>query len=185
MNGSKQWEKSAPVDSVEDSVVAPIKIEYPDNLSPVHFVRLKLARGGQVVSENFYWRGIEEGNFRALRKLPKVKVSVATQAERKGEKWFLSTELSNTSTMPALMVRIKAVREKSGDRILPAIYSDNYVALMPGEARTIKTELNDTDTRGERPGIVVEGFNVAGVSEERPLTDSMSPSPVGIRAGRH
>ena len=54
------------------------------------------------------------------------------------------------------MVRLKAVREKSGDRILPAIYSDNYVALMPGERRTIRTELEDADTRGEKPAIVIE-----------------------------
>ena len=58
------------------------------------------------------------------------------------------------------MVRLKAVREKTGDRILPALYSDNYVALMPGERRTIRTELADADTRGENPRMVVEGFNV-------------------------
>jgi hypothetical protein len=59
------------------------------------------------------------------------------------------------------MVRVKAVREKAGDRILPAIYSDNYIALMPGETRTISTEIADADTRGEKPAVVVEGFNVA------------------------
>ena len=58
------------------------------------------------------------------------------------------------------MLRVKPVREKSGDRILPATSSDNYVALMPGERRTIRTELEDADTRGERPRIVVEGFNL-------------------------
>lgn len=47
-------------------------------------------------------------------------------------------------------------REKSGDRILPAIYSDNYIALMPDESRTIRTELEDADTRGERPKIAIE-----------------------------
>jgi hypothetical protein len=58
------------------------------------------------------------------------------------------------------MVRVKAVRDKSGDRILPVIHSDNYVPLMPGEQRTIRTEMEDADTRGERPRIVVEGFNI-------------------------
>jgi len=52
------------------------------------------------------------------------------------------------------------VRESSGDRILPAVSSDNYIALMPGERRSIRTEVEDADTRGERPRIVVEGFNV-------------------------
>ena len=51
------------------------------------------------------------------------------------------------------------MREKSGDRILPALYSDNYVALMPGEQQTIHTELRDADTRGERPKIILGGFN--------------------------
>jgi hypothetical protein len=32
---------------------------------------------------------------------------------------------------------------------------------MPGERRTIVTDLADADTRGERPSVVVEGFNVA------------------------
>jgi hypothetical protein len=36
---------------------------------------------------------------------------------------------------------------------------------MPGEKRTIQTELEDADTRGERPRIVIEGFNLAGMSE--------------------
>ena len=58
------------------------------------------------------------------------------------------------------MVRLKAVRESSGDRILPAIYNDNYIALMPGEERTVHTEVLDADTRGEKPTIVIEGFNV-------------------------
>ena len=58
------------------------------------------------------------------------------------------------------MLRVKAVRDKRGDRILPALYSDNYVALMPGEKRTIKTELEDADTRAERPRITLKGFNL-------------------------
>ena len=71
------------------------------------------------------------------------------------------TELKNVSDQPALMVRLKAVRGITGDRILPVIYSDNYVALMPGEQRTISAEVKEADTRGEHPRIVVEGFNVA------------------------
>jgi Exo-beta-D-glucosaminidase Ig-fold domain/Glycosyl hydrolases family 2/F5/8 type C domain/Glycosyl hydrolases family 2, sugar binding domain len=166
MDGSIQWEKTAAVDSAEDSVVAPIAIEYPSGLTPVHFIRLKLTRGGETVSDNFYWRGLEEGNYRAIRQLPKVKLEAATRVERRASRWVLTTELDNTSRQPALMVRVKAVREKSGDRILPAIYSDNYVALMPGERRVIRTEMENADTRGERPRMVIEGFNVGEVSEK-------------------
>ncbi len=166
LDGSKQWDKTAQLDSDEDSVQSPIKIEFPASVTPVHFLRLKLLRRADTVSENFYWRGTEEGNFRALRSLPKVKLGVTTSVKRKGAEWILTADLTNSSSTPTLMVRVKAVREKSGDRILPAIYSDNYVALMPGEKRSIWTELEDADARGERPTIVVEGFNLAGVDSK-------------------
>jgi hypothetical protein len=161
MDGSVKWEKSANVDSTEDSVVAPITMEYPADLSAVHFIRLKLTRGDKTVSENFYWRGTEEGNYTALRTLPKVNVVETTRVERHGSRWILKTELNNASKQPAIMVHLKAVRARSGDRILPALYSDNYVSLMPGERRAIQTQIEEADTRGESPRIVMEGFNVA------------------------
>jgi hypothetical protein len=160
LDGTVKWEKTATVDSAEDSVVAPITMEYPIGLSPVHFIRLKLTRGEAVVSENFYWRGTEENDYTALRTLPKVSLKATTRAEKKGGQWMLKTELVNATKHPALMVHLKAVRSKSGDRILPALYSDNYISLMPGEKRTIKIQIEDADTRGESPRIVLEGFNV-------------------------
>ena len=57
------------------------------------------------------------------------------------------------------------MRAETGDRILPVHYSDNFVALMPGEKRTIRTELRAADARGEEPRIVVEGYNVAADRE--------------------
>jgi hypothetical protein len=165
LDGSKQWEKSTLLDSAEDSVNACIKIEYPTALTPVHFLRLTLTQGARTVSENFYLRGIEDGNLRAIRELPPANLSASTASERRGDRWMLTTMLSNPSGQPALMVRLKAVRERSGDRILPAIYSDNYVALMPGDRRTIEVEVKDADTRGENPKIVVEGYNTGVVSD--------------------
>jgi Glycosyl hydrolase 2 galactose-binding domain-like/Exo-beta-D-glucosaminidase Ig-fold domain/Glycosyl hydrolases family 2/NedA-like, galactose-binding domain len=195
MDGTRKWEKSATLASKEDSTVSCIEMEYPAGLTPVHFLRLSLTVPGKVadagiVSGNFYLRGLGEGNFKAIRELPKVTLSASTKRQltdewweeknerldAKGHKvitlvggwptWHLTTQLHNASGHPALMVRVKAVREKTGDRILPAIYSDNYVSLMPGETRTIHTELRVADTRDEDPSIVVEGFNVT------PLTGS-------------
>jgi len=166
MDGSVKWEKSAPVDSPEDSVQTPIKMEYPQGLTATHFIRLKLTKGSRDISDNFYLHGLQEDNFQAIRELPKVKIEAATRIERTGARWVLTTELHNASAQPALMVRLKAVREKTGDRILPAIYDDNYIALMPGEKRSIRTEVEHADTRGERPKMVVEGFNVGETAQK-------------------
>ena len=167
MDGAVKWEKAVSVDSAEDSTESCIRMQYPAGLSAVHFLRLKLMRGAAVVSENFYWRGLVEGDYRALRTLPKATVEIATRVERQGERWRLTSELHNVSASPALMVMLKMVREKSGDRILPAFYSDNYVNLMPGERRTIVAEVDHADTRGERPQAIAGGFNCGAAREAR------------------
>ncbi|HXH48930.1 MAG TPA: discoidin domain-containing protein [Terriglobia bacterium] len=165
MEGTQQWTKSAILDSKEDSTASCIKMEYPAGLTPIHFLRLGLTHQGTVISRNFYMRPREVGNYRAIRELPTVNLEVTTGVQQLGSRWIIATNLRNPSSHPALMVRVKAVREKTGDRILPAIYSDNYLALMPGEMEGIRVELADADARGERPRIVVEGFNVGKVKE--------------------
>jgi hypothetical protein len=160
LDGSRQWRREANLDSKEDSVVPAVRLEYPAALSATHFIRCRLTRGAEVVSENFYWRGVQDSNFQALRTLPKVALDVTNNVDRAGGMWVMKTKLSNPTSHPALMVRLKPVRSKSGDRILPAIFSDNYIFLMPGETRTITTELREADARGEAPAMRVEGFNV-------------------------
>jgi hypothetical protein len=138
-------------------------MEYPAGLTPVHFVRLAVSHGDTPVSTNLYMRGAKEGDYRAIRQLTKANVRTSTETVRKDDQWRLTTQLHNLSSFPALMVRLKVVRGKSGDRILPVIYDDNYVTLMSGEQRTIRAELNHADTRGEAPRIEVGGFNVKAV----------------------
>jgi len=161
MDGARMGDRTVTIDSKEDSTVTAVAMAYPKGLSAVHFLRLTLTQGTIVISRNDYVRSVVEGDYRAIRSLAKARVGAATTVKREGEIWRLTTELQNASGWPALMTRLKAVRGVSGDRILPAIYSDNYVLLMPGEHRTIETELQHADTRGEAPRIVVSGFNVA------------------------
>jgi hypothetical protein len=160
LDGSLKWEKSANLDSREDSTQAPIQLNYPAGLSKTHFIRLTLSQNGKVLSSNFYLRGLNENDYTGIRDLPNVNVTLKSHIQRKGDQWFLTAGLRNTSKSPALLVRVKAVREKSGDLIVPALYDDNYIALMPGERRTIYIQIENADTRGERPRLVLYGFNL-------------------------
>jgi len=162
IDGSVKWEKSATLDSGEDSTSSPMQLEFPSGLARTHFIRLTLTRGADVISSNFYLHGLTEGDYEGIRDLAAAKVSARAHIKRSGTKWQITTELHNEAKTPALMVRVKAVREKSGDLIVPAICSDNYVALMPGERRTISILLEDADTRGEKPHVRIEGYNLAG-----------------------
>ncbi len=147
--------------SAEDSTTSVFSIQYPEESARgVQMLRFRLLQGKRVRSTNFYLRGARAGDYTGIRTLGKATISADTRAERHGEHWLLTTSLKNTSPVPALFVRMMAVRERSGDRILPAIFEDGYFALMPGESRSLTTEVREADTRGERAKIVVDGLNV-------------------------
>jgi hypothetical protein len=74
--------------------------------------------------------------------------------------WRLTSTVVNNSGHPALAVTLRIVGEKGGKRILPAIYSDNYFPLLPGEHRTVTVDVSPRDTGGENPVLEAEGLGV-------------------------
>jgi hypothetical protein len=160
MDGLVQWEKETGLDIKEDSTAKCFRLEFPESLSPVYYIKLTLTENDKTISENFYWRGLEDGNYQALRDLPVVQLNHSTKVTKSGENWILTTTLSNPSEHPALMIRLKVVGKNSGERILPVFYSDNYISLMPGEEKVITMKLKDMDTRGEKPSVEISGFNL-------------------------
>lgn len=166
LRGEVLREDEAGLDSREDSVAAPMKLRPPEGLPSVYFIRLELRRGNEMVSTNLYWRSAAGEDFTALKALPRVRLESSTRSRREGGAWILETTLRNPERVPAVLTRLTVVRGKSGDRILPALYSDNYVTLMPGESLTIRTEVLEADCRGEAPAVRVEGYNAAAQRQD-------------------
>jgi hypothetical protein len=160
MDGSVQWEKETSLDCREDATIKCFKLSFPESLSSVHFIKLTLKEGEKTVSENFYWRGLEDGNYQALRSLPRAELQNSAIINKTGSEYLIATSLKNVSGSPALMVRLNVIGSKTKERILPAFYSDNYIFLMPGEEKVITISLRDEDTRGEKPLIGISGFNL-------------------------
>ena len=161
MDGSVAWERKAEVSSAEDTTERPFGLEFPAELSLAHFVKLYLYEGDKVVSDNFYIRGTEEGNYQAIRQMPKVELQQSVTCEKADDgSWEGSVTLTNSSSTPALMIRVNLLGAEDGDQILPVFYSDNYFALLPNESKTVTFRFKDIDTRGTTPKIVVTGYNV-------------------------
>jgi ABC-type hemin transport system ATPase subunit len=59
------------------------------------------------------------------------------------------------------MAHLQLHRQTSGDRVLPAYYTDNYISLTPGESRRVTIEAAASDLKGEEPLIQVDGWNIA------------------------
>lgn len=161
MDATVAWEKEASVDSREDTTEKCIKLEFPDGLSQVHFIKLTLEENGKTVSENFYHRSKVENNYQELKQLPKVSLRAQTQYEKGDDgEWKAEITVENRSQTPALMVRLNIVGDKDGKQFLPIFYSDNYFALLPGETKVVRVHWKDVDTRGNAPLLKVSGYNV-------------------------
>lgn len=137
-----------------------LMMDFPDDISPVHFIYLELKdEQGRVVSENFYWRSTAryEGRntntgpcasgFETLQDMPKARI----KATRKGK----NVILRNTSKQIAFFIRLHLL-DSDGKPVKPAFYSDNFITLLPGRSRTITIEPETRNTT-----IEISGWNIA------------------------
>lgn len=161
MDGSVKWSMEKLVDSNEDSTLKCFAVEFPEDLSDVHFIKLYLDKDGMTLSDNFYINGKEYGNHQAMRGMAKadVKTGVAVKKGRDGV-WTGNVTLENRSSVPAVMIRLNVVGKKDGEQILPMFYGDNYFSLMPGEKKTVSLRWYDADSRGNRPEVKITGYNL-------------------------
>jgi hypothetical protein len=164
--GAVKFKTEATVDCPQDSMIRVFKFPKPAGSTDVYFVKLELKKDNKIISENMYLRGASPdsswglGDLKSLLNLPKVRLVSGTKISRQKDKWLLTTVLTNHSKSPAFNIRLKVIGVKSGKRILPVIYDDNYFTLLPGERKTVTMELQNADTRGEQPAVAIEGFNL-------------------------
>ena len=58
------------------------------------------------------------------------------------------------------MAHLQLRQAKSGKRVLPVYYSDNYISLLPGETKTLSIEAASADLEGDAPLLAVDGWNI-------------------------
>ncbi len=146
-------------------------IDWPDGLSPVHFVVLRLDdAAGRTISENFYWRSQPEhpDDFRDLNRLAPVTLTAAIVRREVPGRCRLEVTLRNPGPGVALMAHIQLRGQRSGQRVLPVFYDANYVSLLAGESRTIALDAALADLHGEAPAVVLDGWNTTVRAEVFP-----------------
>ncbi|MGD1107731.1 MAG: sugar-binding domain-containing protein [Terracidiphilus sp.] len=164
LDGSLAYEHETKLTAAPDVATNLGPIDFPTPLSTVHFIKLDLRdSAGQLISTNFYWRALpgDPDDLTALNQLPMVKLTANVEMPKEnapGQR-RLRVLLHNPTQSIALMAHVQ-LRRKSGERVLPVFYSDNYVSLVPGETRSIEVEAAAKDFRGEASLIVVDGWNV-------------------------
>ena len=137
------------------------KMEFPETISQVHFIKLQLTdKNGNVVSDNFYWRSKNDGDFKTLIELPQAVISAQSISAGKPENGKLKVTIKNSSSQIALLIRLKLVQSESGKRVLPVFYSDNYFSLVPGEVKEVEISFDKKELDGNQPELKMEGWNI-------------------------
>jgi hypothetical protein len=124
-----------------------------------HFVKLELRDNrGKLLSQNFYWHARDEHDLQQLNSLPQVAVRGKWKLRHSQGVPYVEGTIKNTSNTPAIEVRLTLRDAKTGLRILPAYYDDNYISLLPGESRNFRIEM-----RAGAPSAVnvtLDGWNI-------------------------
>jgi exo-1,4-beta-D-glucosaminidase len=175
---SERFSKDETVNAPADSTNKIFELPQIHDLSSTYFLRLTIQDStGKIVGSNFYWLSTspetldwEKSNwyttptatyadFSALQNLPKVKLNVASLSERKGDEEVTHVRLHNPSRNLAFFIRLKVDKGKGGEEILPVLWEDNYISLMPAENREITATYRASDLGTAKPSVQVSGWN--------------------------
>ncbi|MGW7571796.1 discoidin domain-containing protein [Streptomyces tendae] len=136
------------------------KVDWHEGLPDLHLLRLTLEDSrGQELSRNTYWRYRAPEAMRALNGMKQVDVTGrVTQVSRQGSRHKLMATVRNRGTAVAAMVRL-SLMDREGARVLPTLYSDNYLWLLPGESRKISVSWPSAALPQGSPVLDVEAYN--------------------------
>ncbi len=145
----------------------------------VYFVKLKLSDNqDNLIADNFYWLSTkpdvpdfekttwfytpmaEYADLRGLDKLPKVRLITENTITKVNDEYEVTVKLDNPGNNIVFLVELGIVGEDSGKSVVPVIWDDNYVSLVPGESRVVKAKFSESALKGENPVFRYKGWNV-------------------------
>jgi exo-1,4-beta-D-glucosaminidase len=179
LDGAEKFSKDATLDAAADSTAKVFELPQVDGLSPAYFLDLRVTdASGKLVGSNFYWLSTKPETFdwakstwyttptasyadyTALAQLPKTKLNVFSRTQKEGAESITHVTLENPSKNVAFFVRLKVNKGKGGAEILPVVWQDNYVSLLPGEKREITATYRSSELGAAKAEVEINGWNV-------------------------
>jgi len=179
LDGANKYSNTITTSVNEDGTQHCFAIPQVNDLSPVYFLRLELQDAGkQTKSINWYWLSQKSdelnwkkskwyytpqsafADYSALQTMPSTTLSVESSANKKSSETSQTITITNTGKAVAFFIHVRTLKEKSGDDILPVIFSDNYISLAPGESRAIECSYQNKDAGNATPYVLVSGWNI-------------------------
>jgi hypothetical protein len=115
--------------------------------------------GGEQLSHNVYWLASDDTQYRKLNTLTPVKLVAAARSRLEGDEIVTELTLTNAGTVASLATKATLLHKNSGQRVLPAYFSDNYVTILPGETVNL-TVRSAHSPDAENLAVSLRGWNV-------------------------
>jgi len=162
-NGTVLHQQETKMNIPSNSKASCFKFKKPnaDELPEVFFIKLTLRDAeNKLLSDNIYWE-TNKWNERFYRFNLLEKVSLKAKGSYKiiGDKVKGKVMVSNPSSTLALTVKLNLRDAETGNRVLPAYFSDGYFILMPGEVRDVEFECKKRSLPSKF-AVSAEGYNV-------------------------
>jgi mannosylglycoprotein endo-beta-mannosidase len=166
LKGERFVNTSLPVSAAASNhtLAGNISTQLSASASNTVFIRASVvdSRGHELVS-NFCWLekpGTSNG-FSELNSLTPAKISVtADVTHSSGGETELTVQVKNIGPTVALQVHLQVYDTKTGDRILPGRFSDNYFNLVPGESSQAQVQLTSAPHGAGAIGVRVDGWAI-------------------------
>jgi exo-1,4-beta-D-glucosaminidase len=176
---TEKFSQESSLDAAADSTQKILTLPALPDASPVYFLVLRLEdANGQRVGSNFYWLSTRQesldweksnwymtptasfADYTSLSQLPKVNLKFTTHSQPKGDDTVTHVTVENPSKSLAFFVRLKLSKSSGGDEILPVLWQDNYISLLPGEKRELTATYRTAALGAAKPQVEVSGWNV-------------------------
>ena len=110
-------------------------------------------------TEWYYTPLTQYADLTGLEQLPPAERARPRPASRRGR---ARVTLENPSAHLAFFVHLAVRKGEAGEEVLPVLWDDNYVTLLPGEKREIAARYAAKDLGDAKPVVAVDGWNVEG-----------------------
>jgi exo-1,4-beta-D-glucosaminidase len=143
-----------------------------------YFLNLTLKdNNDKVLSTNFYWLSRKKdvplyigtnriytpilffADYKNLQNLAPAKLQIRVIGGYCQGECTLKIKLENKSDKIAFMIRLRLLNGETNDEVLPVIWEDNFISLVPWEKRTIKATFNKTGLGDFEPIVEAKGWN--------------------------
>ena len=155
-----------------------------ENLTQTYFLDLRIYdNSGSEISNNFYWLSTKEdvldyeakfddwayhtpskeyADFTIINSMPKVNLDISSKFVTEDKSSKIIINLENNNEEIAFFIELQLLNKISKELILPVLWSDNYLSLLPNEKRIIEAKFNNDDLEiSTEIELAVKGWNIS------------------------